>query len=1171
MAKLEELVPGALVTGILPAEAVTIESVKWFTNMVSVTYIDSAGKPDKTVLSRDREAGLEVVTSTRKWAFTGDGALLRLVSEANRIRLAHLFDPYVAVQTSRVEPLPHQIQAVYGHLLPKQPLRFLLADDPGAGKTIMAGLYIKELLLRGDLRKCLICAPGSLVTNWQEELKDKFGLDFVIITNDLIEASSSGNPYHDHDLVISRLDHMSRNDQLKEKVKQIDWDLVVIDEAHKMSATIFGDEVKKTLRFDLGQVLGEHARNLLMMTATPHNGKDEDFQLFLSLLDSDRFEGKPRDGSRVVETSDIMRRMVKEKLVRFDGTPLFPPRLAHTISYRLSEREYDLYAAVTDYVREEMNRAERLEAEGQGRRRAVVGFALTTLQRRLASSPEAIYQSLRRRRERLEARLHDEQWLARAAQNKGDEDLNKYEAEIPADEDDQTAEEVEVAEEVVVDQASAARNAVELKHEIDTLKQLEQKALNLRNSRKDRKWEELSSLLQQHEEMRDRYGNRRKLIVFTEHRDTLNYVADQIRALLGKPEAVVVIHGSMGRDDRKKTEEAFKYDPTVQILVATDAAGEGINLQRAHLMVNYDLPWNPNRLEQRFGRIHRIGQTEVCHMWNMVAEDTREALVFQTLLHKLEQESKALGGQVFDVLGKAFQDVSLKDMLMQAIRYGDSADVAKQIKRTVEATFDHEQIQKLLSEDALAREVMTKEQITDIRERMDRAEARRLQPHFIGSFFREAFTRLGGTIKDREPGRWQITHVPARIRERDRQIGRGVPIQREYERVTFDKNTVVVEGRPLAAFVYPGHPLLDSVIDLIRQDHGGLLKEGAILVDPRDNGQEPRLLVYLEHTIQDARTDSSGQRRTASKEFHFVELLGNGNVRSAGYAPYLDYDPVPKELQEPILAQLKSTWLKADWENRVQEYALTTLAPEHYENVRRERELRVQRTTNAVKSRLMKEIAHWDYRAVELDEMEAAGRKTKLSADNARRRADALRERMSRRLAELEAEKHLNMLEPQIVGVALVVPQGLINTFAGQVAEQAAPQVIRDTKTSELAAMRAVEAREDALGFITTDRSAERNIGYDIESKPKVGEGRLRFIEVKARNPDADIVTVTRSEYLCGLNKPDQFILAIVTVDNGNAKDIRYVRKPWEGDLDFKITSVNLDLKELLAKSENPA
>ena len=464
-----------------------------------------------------------------------------------------------------------------------------------------------------------------------------------------------------------------------------------------MSATFFGGEVKYTKRYRLGQLLSTLTRHFLLMTATPHNGKEEDFQLFMALLDGDRFEGRFRDGVHMVDVSDLMRRMVKENLLKFDAKPLFPERMAYTVPYKLSDTEAQLYTAVTNYVREEFNRVEAIQND---KRAGTVGFALTILQRRLASSPEAISQSLRRRRERLETRLREFELLRRGEQLEAaiTADVPELDDEDLEDLDEAPEGEIEAAEERILDQATAARSIVELKAEIETLKGLESLALKVRRGGDDRKWRELASLLSEiftpaglatGESDPPPYGSgsiprpvpspHQKIVIFTEHRDTLSYLYTRITTLLGRESAVVVIHGSMRREERLNVQESFKHDPEVQVLIATDAAGEGINLQRAHLMVNYDLPWNPNRIEQRFGRIHRIGQTEVCHLWNLVAEETREGDVYTTLLDKLEQARSRLGGQVFDVLGKLqFEGRSLRELLIEAIRYGEQPEVREE-------------------------------------------------------------------------------------------------------------------------------------------------------------------------------------------------------------------------------------------------------------------------------------------------------------------------------------------------------------------------------------------------------------------------------------------------------------------------------------------------------------
>ena len=415
-AALQNLQIGTTVRGLAPSGVAQIESVAEIigSQAIKVIYRDGSGNLKDRLLYQDDLGGIELIEAGRPWSFDGDGELLRLVSEAYRIELAWLFDPYVAITTSLIEPLPHQIWAVYKEMLPRQPLRFLLADDPGAGKTIMAGLLIKELMLRGDLERCLIVAPGSLTEQWQDELAEKFGLEFDLLTHDMIHSSRTGNPFQERNWLVARMDQLSRNEELQGRLLAApEWDLVICDEAHRMSGHYFGTELKLTKRYQLGRTVGEHCRNLLLMTATPHNGKDEDFHVFLALLDGDRFVGKYRDGVHTADTADLMRRMVKEDLRRLDGTPLFPERRSWTVSYELTAPEARLYRQVTDYVREEMNRAERFVHQGEGTRAVNVGFALMILQRRLASSPEAIFRSLVRRRERLESRLSEARLLLR--------------------------------------------------------------------------------------------------------------------------------------------------------------------------------------------------------------------------------------------------------------------------------------------------------------------------------------------------------------------------------------------------------------------------------------------------------------------------------------------------------------------------------------------------------------------------------------------------------------------------------------------------------------------------------------------------------------------------------------------------------------------------------------
>jgi len=1194
MARLEELTPGAALRGILPDSLVTIVAVNWYgSEAIDLTYKDAVGRPNSVLLYRDSEPTLELVSVGRPWSFNGDGRLFRLVSEAHRIRLAHLFDPVLAVHTSLVEPLPHQITAVYETMLARQPLRFLLADDPGAGKTIMAGLLIKELIARGDLQRCLIVCPGSLAEQWQDELYRRFHLPFDILTNDKLESARTGNWFLENNLVIARLDKLARNEDVQQKLQAPDchWDLVVCDEAHKLAATFFGGETKYTRRYRLGQLLGTLTRHLLLMTATPHNGKEEDFQLFMALLDSDRFEGRFRDGVHQVDVSDLMRRMVKERLLKFDGTPLFPERIAYTVPYKLSPAEAQLYREVTNYVREEFNRAESLQND---KRAGTIGFALTVLQRRLASSPEAIYQSLRRRRERLEQRLRELQLLQRGAESAVVAGPRQLDAEEVEDLEDAPDAEVEAIEAEVLDQATAARTIDELQREIATLSHLESLALKVRHSGEDRKWRELAGLLSEIftpaaivnrlAEERAPYAARaitpptpsprQKLVVFTEHRDTLSYLADRVTTLLGRTDAVVTIHGGMGREERLKAQEAFRHDPEVQVLLATDAAGEGINLQRAHLMVNYDLPWNPNRLEQRFGRIHRIGQTEVCHLWNLVAEETREGDVYQTLLEKLEQARQTLGGQVFDVLGKLeFEGQPLRSLLIDAIRYGDRPDVRARLTQAIEHAVDRRQIQNLLEDHALAHDAMDARQVARVREDMERAEAKRLQPHYIESFFLEAFTQLGGTLRQREPRRYEVTHVPAPVRNRDRLIGIGEPVLPRYERIAFDKSLLTPQGQPLAAFVCPGHPLLDATLDLMLERYRDLLRRGTVLVDERDPSTAPRVLFYLEHAIQDASTVRGGARRTISRQMLYVELSEDGTTRSLHYAPYLDYRPLANgELElDTLLARPECGWIARDLEQQALGHAIAHIVPSHLQEVKGRRLALTAKTRAAVKDRLTKEIGYWDHRAEELKLQEQAGKtNARLNSQEARRRADEMQARLQKRTEQLDLEAQIAALPPVVLGGLIVVPAGLLSAITGTPLPAATHP--SDTQASAARARAIIMEVERGLGFAPVDRELEK-LGYDIESRDPA-TGKLRFIEVKGRVQDAETITVTKNEILYALNTPDAFIFAMVAFLPDGSHRVHYLRRPFEGrgiTTSFNGASVNFPFADLLARATTPA
>ena len=1170
MTTLEDIKNGAQVQGIAPGQPVEIVSTDWIGDQaINVVYRTQDGSVAETTLYRDDEHRLNVETRGRAWSFDADGALLRLVTEANRIKLAHYFDPYLAIHTSLVDPLPHQITAVYGEMLPRQPLRFLLADDPGAGKTIMAGLLIKELVARSDLERCLVVAPGSLVEQWQDELGDKFALEFDILSRDMIETSRSGNVFNDRDRLIARLDVLSRNEDLQQKLAASnEWDLIICDEAHRMSATYFGGEVKYTKRYQLGQQLGRLCRHLLLMSATPHNGKEEDFQLFMALLDGDRFEGRFRDGVHFADTQDMMRRLTKEELLRFDGRKLFPERRAYTVKYELSDPEAALYTAVTDYVRTEMNRVQRF-TEQDGKKRNNVGFALQILQRRLASSPAAIYQSLKRRHERLANELAEARVARRGA--KAMFDAGNVADEVLGNIEEYSQDEVDEIEELISTGATTAETIQQLELEVETLKGLESMALGVLRSGQDTKWTQLDRILDD-ELMRDAEGNRRKLIIFTEPKDTLHYLVEKVRARLGRPDAVDVIHGGVTREERRKVIERFMQDRDLLVLIANDAAGEGVNLQRGHLMVNYDLPWNPNKIEQRFGRIHRIGQTEVCHLWNLVAADTREGEVYARLLEKLEAAREALGGRVYDVLGELFEGTALKDLLIRAIQYGEREDVKADLFKVVDGAVDREHLLHLLQRRALTNETMPEARVHELRLEMERAEAQRLQPHHVQSFFIEAFAHLGGQVKRREEGRWEITHVPLSLRERDRQIGLGAPIQKKYERICFEKGRI--NQQPVAAFICPGHPLLEAVISVVREQHDHLMKRGAILVDDTDPGDGLSALFLLEHSVQDGRPTANGNPHVISQKLQFASIDRDGVATNAGIAPHLNLRPAKPEEVALVDDLLNEDWLRTDLEKTAIRFATVELAQVHVTEVKARRLPEIDKVEQEVRARLKKEVNYWDARAFELKEEERAGRQTRLSWQNAQRRAEDLAERLKRRMAVLEQERFISSQPPRVRGGMVVIPRGLLEArrtaeAAGEGASTGFSEDADARREIEEAAMEAVLAAERALGNTPTDVAAQK-LGYDILSLDPRAD-HLRFIEVKGRVDSADTVMITRQEVITSLHEPDKFILAIVQVEDGMAHQPRYVR----GALDtreppFEQNAIQFNIRRLLERSEVP-
>jgi SNF2 family DNA or RNA helicase len=1155
-----ELKSGARISGLVAGQTVTVVAVEQAGEMFDVIYRDDEGHIEARLVSNGDLGNFNINSSTR-WTFDGDGLGFRLASEARRIELAHLFDPFAAIQTATIRPLPHQIEAVYGRLLPMQPLRFLLADDPGAGKTIMSGLYIRELILRGDLDRCLIIVPGSLVEQWQDELFDKFGLSFDILSRDMVEAARTGNPFAERNRLIVRLDQLSRNGELQAMLEATDWDLIIFDEAHKLSAHLYGDEVKYTLRYKLGQIARSHTRNLLLLTATPHNGNNEDFNLFMGLLDPDRFEGRLRN-SKVPDVSDVMRRLVKENLLTFEGKRLFPPRHATTLMYDLSPEEMRLYEAVTSYVQDGMNRAKLLEAGPEKRRGLAVGFALAALQRRLASSPHAIHESLRRRKEKLQKQLLEAQRSGSLTPGFGS--TIKIDEGDEFDTDDYGGDELEQFEDEAIDGAVLATTVAELEREVTELRILEELARQLRSSGVDRKWNELSGILQSDEFKSGAVP--RKIIIFTEHRDTLTYLHERITTLLGGGDAVVVIHGGVNRDTRRRIQEEFRNNQEVRILLATDAAGEGVNLQRANFMVNYDIPWNPNRIEQRFGRIHRIGQTQNCYLWNLVANKTREGRVFERLFLKIEEQRKVYGDQIYDVLGDEEINRALQEMLVRAIQDETNPEAQAWVNEVIDAQIG-ERLKVVLEERALADQVLDPASVKSIRHRMESALARKLQPGFIEAFVRASFDDIGGRMVAREGGRFQITRVPADVRSRNREVKAGGHIQTEYERVTFDKDRVVVDSSPLRAdLVCPGHPLLNALVNTIHDKYEATLSSGATLVDPTDMTERVRVLVALEHTLTDG-TTINGQRKTISRRFQFAEIDIDGNITDPGAEPYLNYRPI-SEVELPVLNAVPKDWAKNGIDDVARNWATANLAGPHHAEVTDIVNTRVARVRAAVQERLDTEIRFWDIKAEELKVKELQGKKAAISSGRARARADDLAARKVRRLRELNLESDVLNHSPIVVTAALIISQGMLNRLSDVDGVVIDPEVAKETDRRAVAA---VMAAERSIGRIPEEQE-HNNPGFDILSTDPVTD-MMYFIEVKGHRPDTTEIHVSASQIRKAKMHPERFRLAVVRVPNEPdvAPKVAYFVRPFDDyEPHFAQTYVPLKVSELAPHGVTP-
>ena len=1123
--KIDSLKKGDRIRGLVSDKISEIISVEPQANRQAYQVIyRTDGKIDERLIPSDQE-----LYNTSLWTFDADPKEFKIASEAYRIQLAHLFDPYIATHNSDIIPLPHQIIAVYKDMMGKQPLRFILADDPGAGKTIMAGLFIKELMIRSDVKRCLIITPGNLSVQWKLELEDKFQLDFEIFEKNDLESTTK-NPFEKNKHLICRIDQIARNDNLLQRLKLVDWDLVIVDEAHKMSANFYGNKLKKTKRYRLGEMLSEQSRHFLLMTATPHNGKKEDFELFLSLLDRDRFYYYK--GLKIVDDSDnndLIIKRIKEDLLDFDEQPLFPKRESRTAKYMLSSEEMNLYEKVTEYVRKEMNKADKTDRK----RSNTIGFALTILQRRLASSPAAIHQSLERRIKRLENEISTAII---------DQPVLEVDDEDSIDEDSLTEKEIEN----LLTQTTASNTIEERRTEIEKLKELKKDSETLLKSENDVKWNKLSECLEEDSDI-IRNGKKSKLVIFTENKDTLKYLERKLKTRFGN-NSIVSIHGGVSREERLKVEQKFKSNKETFILLGTDAAGEGINLQCANFVLNYDIPWNPNRIEQRFGRVHRIGQKKICYLFNFVAENTREGLVFDRLLSKISSIKKDLGNdKIFDILGEIVSEGDMRDLLIKAIRSEDEPNIKENTNKKIDSCFNMEKIKKLQQQHSLIEGIRMKPiDVVEIKHAMEKAKARKLQPHFISSFFEEAMNKfLGGKVTPIESRNLFNVQVPKNIVQYS--SARGKPVIEKYDVVTFNK-----ELNKDNEFLYLGHPLIDSTVELILKGYRASLDKGTVFIDTNDFGDQLKVMVMLEHCIK-----VSGSMNDLSRKMIFINIFKNGKSVIDSDAPYIDLSPIDKKDEhiKNLIKQIK----KERWIKNIDKHAIEKACEEatkHSKNIKKNQNDYINRTLSAVQKRLDGAILSLESRA--------SKEKNDLQKAKLHKQKEDLQRRKENRIEELQNYKEIHSYPPNILGRALIIPQGYINKAKNN--KRFIINLESRTRIEKLA-MDFVMKYEKNKGHQPKDVSKEKN-GWDIES---MNQTELQLIEVKGLAMDTKTVTITRNEILKALNSSN-FILFIVKVDNQNVKEAyRLDSNALHGFLKnprFAEVACQLDVKKIIKRSQ---
>jgi SNF2 family DNA or RNA helicase len=1044
----------------------------------------ASGQPDETQLTSE-ELERALAEQGPIAALTDSRDLFRWV-EGQRIKLSFAHDPLFAVSMSGVRGLPHQIEAVYRHMLPQPRLRFVLADDPGAGKTIMAGLLLKELKLRGVVDRCLILCPAPLTPQWQDEMLDKFDEHFEIVSSEHVRHQLGRSPWERYSMVITM--DFAKRDDVRDDLLRAEWDLVVVDEAHKCAAyTGSDDSAVKTKRYALSEALAGRSERLLLMTATPHSGDEDRFTWFLGLLDPDQFSSPELVKRQIAQPDNpyFLRRQ-KEDLVNERGHKLFVPRHVKTQPFRLSPPEKDLYDAVTRYVNE------FLGAPARGGRGSAVALARTVLQRRLASSLGAIRSSLAKRADKLAERADELERMSPAERRRRLAELAgmpKVSGDAETDSELDYDDVDERTEDELATGVSGAEEIGALRAEVVQLRQLVSQAERVASLGPERKLAALQECLK-NSELNELADGRGKLLIFTEHRDTLTYLERHLRAW---GYSVCTIHGGDPPTERKKIQQDFRL--TKQICVATEAAGEGINLQFCHLMINYDLPWNPVRLEQRMGRVHRIGQQSDCYIFNFCATNTVEGQLLERLHVKLETMRAALQGRVYDVIGDllTLNGVDFERLVKDTLLNPGQIDAAKaQISRmSAEKYEEYQQATGI----ALAKRHVDMEWV---RERDFTSEERRLMPEYVEAYFLDAAEQVRLRVERRADTLLRIEHVPLALRSDDlvsvARLGRP---DGEYRKLTFRKEQRDRPEHADAVLCSPGHPLFAALAESLDRDleARGVPQAAAVFVDPAT--VEPYYLHLFSYEIvgesQHGHLEPAFAEVVAMVEEHTELHRAPADVLHT-LTPATGGDAVPPD---PETIRAAENWVRVN----VQMPRTTTERAGRLAQAELRRAY-LEEAMDTQQRRLQDRWSVYDARVARGDEAYRLLRDTTLNR---------IKELEHRQQAKLEGFARLGVVRTGKVthlGTACVLPP----------AQAAVPdhEVWRPSKEVELAAMELAMQFERDDGWTPTDVSAARDgSGFDIRSvrHNPGGDVEVRRIEVKGRSTPTGDVGLYRTEW----------------------------------------------------------